>query len=81
MLSDGEHIIYTALNLRNKAFGSALDFVWSVEKDEYAVRETTSKIKLYKNFKERTSFKPVRLMPCPFHRLTRRQRTVCSVSV
>lgn len=64
---DGEHIIYTALNLRNKAFGSALDFVWSVEKDEYAVRETTSKIKLYKNFKERTSFKPVRRsLPLPF---------------
>ena len=55
---DGEHIIYTALNLRNKAFGSALEFVWSVEKDEYAVRESTSRIKLYKNFKEKTSFKP-----------------------
>ena len=53
---DGEHIIYTALNLRNKAFGSALDFVWSCDKDEYAVRESTSKIKVYKNFKERTSF-------------------------
>jgi len=55
---DGEHIIYTALNLRNKAFGSALEFVWSVEKDEYAVRESTSRIKLYRNFKEKTSFKP-----------------------
>eukprot|EP01051_Picozoa_sp_SAG22_P012892 SAG22_NODE_1385_length_4533_cov_11.714253_2_plen_586_part_00 len=55
---DGEHIIYTALNLRSKNYGSALDFVWSPEKDEYAVRESTSKIKLYKNFKEKTSFKP-----------------------
>ena len=26
---DGEYIIYTSQALRNKAFGSALDFVWS----------------------------------------------------
>ena len=26
---DGEYIIYTALAWRNKAFGSALDFVWA----------------------------------------------------
>lgn len=49
---DGEYIIHTALNLRNKSFGQALDFVWSPQ-GEYAVRETSSKIKIFKNFKER----------------------------
>ncbi len=29
---DGEYIIYTALGLRNKSFGSALEFVWAGEK-------------------------------------------------
>ncbi|KAL0319214.1 UNVERIFIED_CONTAM: Coatomer subunit beta'-2 [Sesamum angustifolium] len=35
---DGEYIIYTALAWRNRSFGSALEFVWSME-GEYAVRE------------------------------------------
>ncbi|CAG0887580.1 unnamed protein product [Cyprideis torosa] len=55
---DGEYIIYTAMALRNKAFGSALEFVWALDSSEYAVRETTSTIKLFKNFKEKTTFKP-----------------------
>jgi coatomer subunit beta' len=55
---DGEYIIYTAMALRNKAFGSALEFVWAADSSEYAVREGTSKIKLFKNFKEKKSFKP-----------------------
>jgi len=47
---DGEYIIYTALAWRNRSFGSALEIVWSTE-GEYAVRESTSKIKIYsKNF-------------------------------
>jgi len=50
---DGEYIIYTALAWRNKSFGSALDFVWSSENNEYAIRETSSKIKIFKNFKEK----------------------------
>jgi len=50
---DGEYIIYTALAWRNKSFGSALDFVWSSENNEYAIRETPSKIKIFKNFKEK----------------------------
>lgn len=37
---DGEYIIYTAQRLRNKSFGSALDFVWSsTGKTDYATRE------------------------------------------
>uniref|UniRef100_A0A0E0G2U9 Coatomer subunit beta' n=1 Tax=Oryza nivara TaxID=4536 RepID=A0A0E0G2U9_ORYNI len=55
---DGEYIIYTALAWRNRSFGSALEFVWSVD-GEYAVRESTSRIKIYsKNFQERKSIRP-----------------------
>lgn len=55
---DGEYIIYTAMALRNKSFGSALEFVWAADASEYAVRESSSSIKLFKNFKEKKSFKP-----------------------
>ncbi|KOM44545.1 hypothetical protein LR48_Vigan05g215000 [Vigna angularis] len=55
---DGEYIIYTALAWRNRSFGSALEFVWSFE-GEYAVRESTSKIKIFsKNFQEKRSVRP-----------------------
>ncbi|KAJ1278472.1 hypothetical protein BS78_04G082100 [Paspalum vaginatum] len=55
---DGEYIIYTALAWRNRSFGSALEFVWSTD-GEYAVRESTSRIKLYsKNFQEKKSIRP-----------------------
>ncbi|CAD6336442.1 unnamed protein product [Miscanthus lutarioriparius] len=55
---DGEYIIYTALAWRNRSFGSALEIVWSTE-GEYAVRESTSKIKIYsKNFQEKKSIRP-----------------------
>lgn len=54
---DGEYIIYTALALRNQAFGSALDFVWaSKENDrEYAIRESALSVKIFRNFKERAT--------------------------
>jgi len=56
---DGEYIIYTAQALRNKSFGSGLDFVWSSDgTGDYAVRETSSRIRVFKNFKETQSFKP-----------------------
>ncbi|XP_062223733.1 coatomer subunit beta'-2-like [Phragmites australis] len=55
---DGEFIIYTALAWRNRSFGSALEFVWSTD-GEYAVRESTSRIKIYsKNFQEKKSIRP-----------------------
>ncbi|KAF5932160.1 hypothetical protein HYC85_028331 [Camellia sinensis] len=55
---DGEYIIYTALAWRNRSFGSALEFVWSSD-GEYAVRESTSKIKIFsKNFQEKRSIRP-----------------------
>jgi coatomer subunit beta' len=55
---DGEYIIYTAMALRNKSFGSAQEFVWAADSSEYAVRENASTIKLFKNFKEKKTFKP-----------------------
>ncbi|XP_067946243.1 coatomer subunit beta'-like [Watersipora subatra] len=55
---DGEYIIYTAMALRNKSFGSALEFIWSNDSALYATREGTTNVKLFKNFKEIKSFKP-----------------------
>jgi len=55
---DGEYIIYTSMALRNKSFGSAQEFVWSHDSSEYAIRENNSQVKIFKNFKERKSFKP-----------------------
>lgn len=52
---DGEYIIYTALAWRNKAFGSALDFVWAFNSNEYAIRESSANIRIFRNFKERTN--------------------------
>jgi len=56
---DGEFIIYTSQALRNKAFGSALDFVWSGRNTgDYAIRESISRIKIFSNFKEHKIVKP-----------------------
>eukprot|EP00899_Mesostigma_viride_P001865 jgi/Mesvir1/1167/Mv17669-RA.1 len=55
---DGEYIIYTALAWRNKSFGNALEFAWSADTGEYGVRESSSKIKVFKNFKEVKSIRP-----------------------
>ncbi|KAL0973385.1 hypothetical protein UPYG_G00202770 [Umbra pygmaea] len=55
---DGEYIIYTAMALRNKSFGSAQEFVWAHDSSMYATRESTSAIKIFKNFKETKCFKP-----------------------
>ena len=55
---DGEYIIYTAMALRNKSFGTAQEFVWAEDSSEYAVRENASTVKLFKNFKEKKVFKP-----------------------
>lgn len=50
---DGEYIIYTSQALRNKAFGSALDFVWSSHgTGDYAIRESISRVRTFKNFKD-----------------------------
>ncbi|KAG2482992.1 hypothetical protein HYH03_018117 [Edaphochlamys debaryana] len=49
---DGEYIVYTALAWRNKAFGSALEFAWSHDSNDFAIREY-QKIKISKNFQEK----------------------------
>ncbi|XP_065653479.1 coatomer subunit beta'-like [Hydra vulgaris] len=54
---DGEYIIYTAMALRNKSFGSAQEFVWAADSSEYAIRDN-SVVKIFKNFKEKKVFKP-----------------------
>ncbi|OAA64337.1 copi vesicle coat subunit [Niveomyces insectorum RCEF 264] len=53
---DGEYIIYTALAWRQKGFGSALDFVWACKdnSNDYAVRESPTSVKIYKNFVEKS---------------------------
>jgi coatomer subunit beta' len=56
---DGEFIIYTSQALRNKAFGQALDFVWSGSgTGDYCIRESTNSIKVFKNFKESQTIVP-----------------------
>ena len=56
---DGEYIIYTALNLRNKSFGSADEVVWDNSAGEYATRLGSSDIRVCnKMFKERKSMRP-----------------------
>jgi coatomer subunit beta' len=54
---DGEYVIYTAQALRNKSFGSAQEFAWGSGGD-YATRDASGKITVYKDFKENFSFKP-----------------------
>ncbi|XP_023207619.1 coatomer subunit beta' [Xiphophorus maculatus] len=55
---DGEYIIYTAMALRNKSFGSAQEFVWAHDSSQYATREGNSVVKIFKNFKEKKTFNP-----------------------
>jgi coatomer subunit beta' len=52
---DGEYIIYTALAWRNKAFGSGTSFAWAGDSNTYAVVDAKTKIKVFKNFKEKTA--------------------------
>jgi coatomer subunit beta' len=54
---DGEYVIYTAQALRNKSFGPAQEFVWGTAGD-YATRDASGKITVFKDFKENFSFKP-----------------------
>ncbi|ETN03586.1 hypothetical protein PPTG_15569 [Phytophthora nicotianae INRA-310] len=56
---DCECITYTAQQLRNMAFGAALDFCWSsTGTGDYVVHESISKLTLFRNFKEVKSEKP-----------------------
>ncbi|KAK3070643.1 Coatomer subunit beta' [Teratosphaeriaceae sp. CCFEE 6253] len=50
---DGEYIVYTAIALRNQAFGAALDFAWAGREHDrdYAIRESPYSVKIFRNFK------------------------------
>lgn len=52
---DGEYIVYTALAWRNKAFGSALDFVWASKENsnDFAIRQSPMSVKIFRNFVEK----------------------------
>ena len=52
VVGDGEFIIYTALAWRNKAFGSAVEFVWGSDSNFYATREGSTTVKVWKGFAE-----------------------------
>lgn len=54
---DGEFIVYTALAWRNKSFGSAREFVWSADSNEYATRDASSKVAISRNFQEKATVK------------------------
>ena len=53
---DGEYIIYTAMALRNKSFGSAQEFVWAHDSSEYVPGKMASfsfcELALYHSNKE-----------------------------
>jgi len=50
---DGEYVIYSSLALRNRSFGSAVDFGWSAKQaNDYATRDAQGKIHLFQDFKE-----------------------------
>jgi coatomer subunit beta' len=55
---DGEYVIYTALAWRNKCFGTAHEFVWGTDNNTFAVRESSSMVRLYQNFKETRFIRP-----------------------
>lgn len=55
VVGDGEYITYTALAWRNKAFGIGSSFAWAPDSNTYAVLEGRTKLRIYKNFKEKTT--------------------------
>ncbi|KAK9847959.1 hypothetical protein WJX84_002296 [Apatococcus fuscideae] len=58
---DGEYIIYTALAWRNKSFGTAAEFVWADESNSFATRESSTSVKVFRNFKDSGSIRPALL--------------------
>ncbi len=58
VVGDGDYVIYTALAWRQKSFGTGLDFAWAQDPKEYAVRESASRVKVFRSFKERTALRP-----------------------
>ena len=55
---DGEYVVYTAVAWRNKSYGNALEFVWGIDGNDSAIRESTSSVKIMKNFNEKQVIRP-----------------------
>ena len=53
VVGDGEYITYTSLAWRNKSYGSGISFAWAPDSNTYAVLESRTKLRVYKNFRER----------------------------
>jgi coatomer subunit beta' len=54
VVGDGEYIVYTALAWRNKSFGNGSSFAWAGDSNTYAVLEGRMRVRVFKNFKERS---------------------------
>eukprot|EP00484_Ammonia_sp_Unknown_P017182 CAMPEP_0197027770 /NCGR_PEP_ID=MMETSP1384-20130603/7644_1 /TAXON_ID=29189 /ORGANISM="Ammonia sp." /LENGTH=938 /DNA_ID=CAMNT_0042456673 /DNA_START=31 /DNA_END=2847 /DNA_ORIENTATION=+ len=64
---DGEYTIYTSLRLKHKSFGQGEGFAWSsVSSDVYATKQSSTKIKIYKSFKEYKSIRTAYTIQCVF---------------
>lgn len=55
VIGDSDYTIISSLSLRPKSYGSCLSFIWGAENGTFAVLETSMKLKVYKNFKERAT--------------------------
>lgn len=55
VVGDGEYIVYTSLAWRNKAFGNGNSFAWASDSNTYAILEGRTKVRVFKNFRERPS--------------------------
>eukprot|EP01006_Ploeotia_vitrea_P033564 TRINITY_DN65575_c6_g1_i3.p1 TRINITY_DN65575_c6_g1~~TRINITY_DN65575_c6_g1_i3.p1 ORF type:complete len:947 (-),score=143.24 TRINITY_DN65575_c6_g1_i3:108-2906(-) len=62
VISEGEYVVNTALAWRPKTYGECIQFVWSNESGGYAVLESSTVIKIFKNFKPKKTFNT----PSPF---------------
>lgn len=54
---DGEYIVYTARAWRNKDFGQAIEFVWSINENEYATRDASNAVRIAVDGKDRLRIK------------------------
>jgi coatomer subunit beta' len=54
VVGDDEYIIDTALAWRNKSIGTVISFSWAPDSTTSAILESKVKLKMYKNFKEKT---------------------------
>ena len=55
--ADEEYIIDTAMVLRNESYDDAMEFVWSQDSSQHAVRDGNW-VKILENFKEKKTLKP-----------------------